>query len=56
MFLGGGPLRQPTRRQLAHQQGPFGISWTFTYDQAGNRTLMQDNPGVQTTSAYDGAS
>jgi RHS repeat-associated protein len=32
---------------------PFGVSMTFAYDSAGNRTLVQDSLGATTTSVYN---
>ena len=33
--------------------GPFGVTFTFTYDTAGNRLTATDNKGGTLTSTYD---
>ena len=45
--------RRPTRPRVAHA-GVLPVNATFTYDPAGNRTLLDDS-GRRTTSTFDGA-
>jgi RHS repeat-associated protein len=39
--------------RMTSEQEPYGLSMTFQYDAAGNRTLVQDSLGGVTTSIYD---